>query len=208
MSLNTKRRRRLMLSAALLSLLVPAAPRAQEAPTTGVELAALLQAAMLPPKATTPPGWTQLNLTGIRWKTPAPVEAPRAFLPIGRLWREGSLVLLEGGEPAYRDARRRPGLWTITAHGTPQGVVEWSLAMAAMAEEAGPDVAALNQAGFVLKARCEPQDLSSGAKVWLLGRPERSALVLKEEWSTGSAGTTRSLTVPYTRGRVAEAKCL
>jgi hypothetical protein len=190
-----------------LSLMLPWALHAQDPTTPGVELSTLLKAAMLPPKASAPPGWDMFNLPGIRWKTPVPVAAPRAFLPIGPLWREGSLVLTEGGDPAYRDARKRPGGWTILLHGAPQGVVEWQLTMAGMAEEPGPVVQALAKAGFATQARCEPQGVSSGAKVWLLARPERSALVLKEEWSAGSAGTMRSLTVPYTRARVAEATC-
>jgi hypothetical protein len=195
-------------SAALSAALGPVAAPAAQAQAGGVEFASLLQAAMLPPKATTAPGWKQFELPGIRWKTPGPVAAPRAFLPIGPLWREGTLVLFEGGEPTYRDARKRAGTWTITAHGSPQGVVEWTLAMDAMAEAPGPVVDTLATAGFQLKARCEPQGVSSGAKVWLLGRPNQNVMVLKDEWSSGSAGTMRSITVPYTRARVAEAQCL
>lgn len=199
--------RRQLLTAGIGAALGLVAAPAARAQAGGVEFATLLQAAMLPPKATTAPGWKQFELPGIRWKTPGPVAAPRAFLPIGPLWREGTLVLLEGGEPAYQDARKRAGTWTISAHGSPQGVVEWSLTMSAMAEEPGPVVDTLVKDGFQLKARCEPQGVSSGAKVWLLGRPNQNVMVLKEEWSAGSAGAMRTITVPYTRARVAEAQC-
>lgn len=190
--------------------LVPGWPswvRAQGAGPAGVEFLALLQAAMLAPKASTPPPWAQFNLPGVRWKSAGPVEAPRAFLPIARLYREGELVLLEGGQPAYVNARKQPGAWSLRLHGSAQGVVEWQLSMAQPAEEPGPVVEDLAKAGFKLKARCEPDGISSGAKVWLLGRPDKSPMVLKDEWSAGSAGAMRMVTVPYTRSRVAEATC-
>lgn len=202
--------RRRLLSCLLpmgLVTLCPSWASAQAAGAPGVEFSALLQAAMLPPKASTPPTWSQFNLPGIRWKSASPVEAPRAFLPIGRLYREGSLVLLEGGQPAYVDGRKRPGAWTLSLHGSAQGVVEWQLKMAQMADEPGPVIEDLQKQGFKLKARCEPDGVSSGAKVWMLGLPDKSPLVLQDEWSAGSAGMARGITVPYTRSRVAEAKC-
>ncbi|MDP3224875.1 MAG: hypothetical protein Q8M96_17205, partial [Rubrivivax sp.] len=98
-------------------------------------------------------------------------------------------------------------VWALRLHGSAQGVVEWQLSMAQMAEEPGPSVEDLEKAGFKLKARCEPDGISSGAKVWMLGLPDRSPMVLTDEWSAGSAGAMRMITVPYTRSRVAEAKC-
>jgi hypothetical protein len=182
-----------------------AAPRAPAA--GGPEFADLVRQAMLPPKATALPPWRRFDMPGIRWKTPAPVPTSGPNKAIGPLMRQGTLVLTEGGQPSYRDNRKKPGEWQILALGNTEGVVEWQLSMAMMAEETGASVDALQKAGFKLRARCEPEGVSSGAKVWLVGWPERSPMVVIEEWSGGSGGRSTSITVPYTRSRVAAAKC-
>ena len=126
---------------------------------------------------------------------------------LGPLMRVGTLVLMEGGQPSFRDNRRKAGEWQILALGNKDGVVEWQLSMSMMAEETGASVDSLQKAGFKLRARCEPEGVSSGAKVWLVGWPERSPMVVTEEWSGGSGGRSTSITVPYTRSRVAAAQC-
>lgn len=172
----------------------------------GTEFAELLRAAMLPPGECAPPAWRQFDLPGVEWLTRKPVAAPRAFSHIGPLMREGRVVLMDRGGPSYVDACNRPGQWQLLAFGDAQGVVEVQLSMLMLADETHASVEGLDKRGFMLRSRGEPHGISGGARVWLLGWPQRTPLVVKEDWSSASTGVRRSFKMPYTAARMAEVK--
>lgn len=204
-SIPTRRRAALGLACLVAVGMLHAAPPAT---ADGIEAAALMQALLLPQGSTRPPDWHALDALPIRWKTASAVAAPARDRKLGLPQvREGSFVLQVAGRPGFESAPGRAGHWDIQLLGSAEGVSEVRWSPSELGRDLDDGIHTLQTVGIAMRQVCTTPSVSSNTTVWRVARPGALVATLRRESSAGSMGTMIDFTLPYTRSRVAAARC-
>jgi len=146
------------------------------------------------------PSWNLGAHPAVRWKSPAPVPAEAYLVNDGLpMSRTGVVHITHSRDTSQRSQ------WGITLAGSRASPMESSLGTDDDSGIWPPD--ALEAAGFKLKELCKPEFASSGTALYEISAAGYRPAVLAHEWSSGSAGTSRVLTLVYTKQRAAKLKC-
>ena len=167
-----------------------------------------MSALLLPKTTRQAPGWTDFDSLPVRWKHPGPVAASAYDRGQGLPQRrDGQVLLLVNGKPAFRSKANRPGLWDLALLGAPAGVSEVRWSLPEMVEEVNDGLGSLAAAGVKLKQTCKTLGVSSGGVVWHVALPDRLVATRVTEWSAGSASHIVELPLPCSRQRMQAAHC-
>ena len=174
---------------------------------TAVELSELFRGTAAAPGVVVGLPWNQLDGTGVRWNSAAPVATPPPHMG-GALWRIGSVVLLQGGKPLVRQRDGKPGRWRVQASGGRDGVATLWLSASQTDDSNGPDFAALAKSGFAVKLRCDNTlGVSMVIKGYLLTLPDKSPLMVRFESSSDRSGSSQEIKSAYTAQSIAQSAC-
>ena len=152
------------------------------------------------------PSWS-LGDPAIRWKSTSPQPASAWLAKDGLpLSRTGTVAITVGGRPTHEHDANRPGQWELMLAGTSAHPAELRVIDTPGALGFEP-ADALRAGGFKVKALCKPGGISSGAIVYTVEAPGHRAVVMRHEWSAGSAGTSVLIKFANAKSRAAKMQC-
>ena len=174
---------------------------------TAVELSEFFRGTAVAPGVVTGLPWNQLDGSGVRWNTAAPVATPPPHIG-GAQWRIGSVVLHQSGKPLARQSDGKPLRWRVQATGSRDGVASLWLTASPTDGGNGPDFAALSSGGFRVNIQCE-NTLGAGMaiKAYLLTLPAKAPLTVRFESSSDRSGSSLDIRSAYIVQSVAQTAC-
>ena len=178
------------------------APTVVAAQTTSsaADFGELVRALLVP--AGVAPSWNLGAHPSVHWKSPTPKPSETHLAKDGLPMSRMGVVHITDGIGTNQSSQ-----WNVVVAGSRASPLESSLSMGKQGDSGFHTPAELEEAGFKLKALCEPGGISSGTALYEISAAGYQPAVLAHEWSAGSAGTWMSLIFAYTEQRAAKLKC-